>query len=229
MATFKLFPAQEPDEKIILSMHRHWFVLLGKLGSFIGLALGPAIVWIIGHSLAGWPLQSNSSGFGIAVVVASLYYLFIWIVLFGFWLDYYLDYFLVTDRRVVDIEQSGLFNRSIAELRLYRIQDVTSEVKGFWPTILRFGNVYIQTAGTEERFVFEQVAHPELVVKQLLVLTDKIDDKIEHPAEPATPAAPVVRGTIPPDALPTTPAQTPVKKNTTATTTTVVPPSELKQ
>ncbi len=179
----KLFPGQEPDEKIILSLHRHWFVFLSKILLWLGLALGPAIVWIVATGVAGWQLQQNSLGFGLLVAAASLYYLFIWMMLFGFWLDYYLDYFLVTDRRVVDIEQSGLFNRSIAELRLYRIQDVTSEAKGFWSTILRFGNVYIQTAAEKERFVFEQVAHPELVVKQLLELTDKIDDQVEHPEE----------------------------------------------
>ncbi len=178
-----LFPGQEPNEKIIMSLHRHWFVFLAKLMTWLGLALGPAIVWIVARNFAGWELSTTSVGFGLIVAGASLYYLFIWMMLFGFWLDYYLDYFLVTDRRVVDIEQSGLFNRSIAELRLYRIQDVTSEVKGFWATILHFGNVYIQTAAEKERFVFELVPHPELVVKRLLEMTDKIDDQVERPKE----------------------------------------------
>lgn len=177
------FPGQEPQEKVILALHRHWFVFANKIVVFLAMAIGPLIVGVAFTTLTHWQYDSRSLGFGIFVMVGSLYYLFIWILLFGFWLDYYLDYFLVTDRRVVDVEQSGLFNRSIAELRLYRIQDVTSEVKGFFPTILRFGNVYIQTAAEKERFVFEQVAHPDMVVKQLLELTDQIDDRVEHPQE----------------------------------------------
>ncbi len=174
------FPGQEPEEKIILALHRHWFVFLNKVITFLALGLGPLILGVAFKTITHWQYDPTSLGFGVAVMVAALYYLFIWILLFGFWLDYYLDYFLVTDHRVVDVEQSGLFNRSVAELRLNRIQDVTSEVKGFFPTILHFGNVYIQTAGQQERFIFEQVAHPDLIVKQLLALTDKIDDIVEQ-------------------------------------------------
>lgn len=175
------FSGREPDEKIILVLHRHWFVFLGKLGLSLVLAVLPLAVGVILKIQAGWQLADGSFGFGLAVMALGLYELFIWMLAFGFWLDYYLDYFLMTDRRVVDIEQSGLFDRSVAELRLYRIQDVTSVVKGFWPTMLRYGNVYIQTAGEKERFIFEQVPHPDVVVKKLLEMTDKIDDQVERP------------------------------------------------
>lgn len=180
------FPGQERDERIILVLHRHWFTFLGKAGLFIILLIIPAAVTVIWKIQSGWELATGTLGFGLVVMAASIYVMFVWMLIYGFWLDYYLDYYLVTDRRVVDIEQSGLFNRSVAELRLYRIQDVTSDVKGFWPTILRFGNVYIQTAGKQERFVFGQVPHPELVVKQILHLTDRIDDAVEHPRETKT-------------------------------------------
>lgn len=186
------FSAQEPDEKIIASLHRHWFVFIGKFGLCVLLMAVPVGIWFVWDLQSSTPLDSSSFGYGLAIMAAGLYYLFIWMLAFGFWLDYYLDYFLITDRRVVDIEQSGLFARSVAELRLYRIQDVTSEVKGLWPTLLRFGNVYIQTAGEKERFVFQQVPHPDLVVKQLLKLTDKIDDQVERPKlKTALPTRPV--------------------------------------
>jgi uncharacterized membrane protein YdbT with pleckstrin-like domain len=96
------------------------------------------------------------------------------ILLYGFWIDYYLDTFLVTNKRVVDIEHEGLFSRTVAEQPIDRIQDVTSEMRGIVAHVFRYGNIYIQTAGTQERFIFENVYNPEHVVKTILSLTDGI-------------------------------------------------------
>ena len=68
----------------------------------------------------------------------------------------------------MNVEQAGLFNRVISEQRLVRVQDITSEVRGLFPTFLHYGNVFVQTAGERERFVFEQVPEPDLVKKVLI-------------------------------------------------------------
>jgi uncharacterized membrane protein YdbT with pleckstrin-like domain len=77
--------------------------------------------------------------------------------MFIVWINFYLDVWIVTDTRIVNIEQLGLFSRHISELKHNKIQDVTSEVQGLVPTLFGYGNVYIQTAGNKQRFVFKQI------------------------------------------------------------------------
>lgn len=180
------FPGRQPDEKVVIVLHRHWFVFVRSAFTLFLVAGAPLVVIWIWSRIANWELAPDSLGYTLVVMVGAFYYLFLWILMYGFWLDYYLDFFIVTDKRVVDIEQSGLFGRTVAEERLYRIQDVTSETKGIVPTLLRYGHVYVQTAGKTERFIFEDVPNPEAVAKTILHLTDRIDDRLEQPGEPST-------------------------------------------
>jgi len=94
--------------------------------------------------------------------------------LFLFWLIYYLNVQVITDRRIVDIVQEGLFAHTISELHIAKIEDVTSETVGIWGTIFGYGNVYVQTAGTVERFEFNNVPDPGKIEKMLLDLYEKL-------------------------------------------------------
>ena len=118
-------------------------------------------------------LVETQAYFAIYVFGASIFFLFGLLFLFQYFLDYWLDVFILTDKRILDINQKGLFNRTVSELRLYRTQDVTTEVKGFIHTIFDYGDVFIQTAGEKQRFVFEDVPHPNLVAKLILELAEE--------------------------------------------------------
>lgn len=174
------FPGRQPEEKIVIVLHRHWFVFVRHVVVLVLLAGAPLVVWLIWTHITDFVLSDGSLSQTLIIMGGALYYLFLWILIFGYWLDYYLDVFIITDKRVVDIEQAGLFGRTVAEERLYRIQDVTSDAQGILATALRYGNVYVQTAGKTERFIFEQVAHPEKVAQTILALTDKIVDRLEQ-------------------------------------------------
>ena len=103
----------------------------------------------------------------------SIYYLSIWLFFFANFIDYYLDVWIVTTDRIINIEQKGLFARTVSELKLYNIQDVTSEIQGIIPTLLHFGNVYVQTAAETERFIFKNIANPPIIAKQIIDLSEK--------------------------------------------------------
>lgn len=168
------FPGQQPDETVVLVLHRHWIPFLRDLLRIAMLAgLPPLLLWG-GLKLAEAELDPSSPIFGIIIMAGMLFYLFLAILLYGFWLDYYLDVFVVTNRRVVDIEQRGLLSRTVAEQPLYRIQDVTSEINGAMAHIFHYGNVYIQTAGEKGRFFFQHVPNPENVVREILNMTEKM-------------------------------------------------------
>lgn len=171
-------PGQKNDEKILLQLHRHWFVFFTKLLMIVAAAALPAVGMWMWIRTAHWILAPDTLGYAMIVMGASFFFLFMWLLLFGFWLDYALDFFVVTNKRVVDVEQSGLLDRTVSEQYLDKVQDVTHEIKGFWPTFLHYGNVYIQSAGQKERFIFEDVPNPDKVAMIILQNSEKAGIKI---------------------------------------------------
>lgn len=163
------FPGRRADEQILLVLRRHWFVLLTTGIFFAFLLVLPLILWSLLPRGFFLTLHETVWG-GLLTLGLSGYYLFLWLFFFTILVDYYLDVWIVTNERIVSIEQIGLFRRVIAEQNMGRVQDVTSEVEGVFPTFLNFGNVYVQTAGERERFVFMQVPNPEGVKKGILQL-----------------------------------------------------------
>ncbi len=104
----------------------------------------------------------------ITKLFTEIYTLFLALSLFTIWAMYYLNMNVVTEQRIVDINQVGLFSHVVAELNLDRIEDVTSESNGVLGNIFDFGNVYVQTAGTVDRFKFENIPNPGLMAKTIL-------------------------------------------------------------
>lgn len=172
MLSKKYLPHQEPNEQTILFLRRHWFVALKTILFFAIIALLPFLLFYFLQNGADLSSYSNIKA-AFLILGASTYYLFIWLFFCHAMLDFYLDIWIVTNKRIISIEQEGLFARTIAEQRLSRVQDVTSEVKGMFPTFLNYGEVHIQTAGEITRFIFKQVPNAREVAKQIIILADK--------------------------------------------------------
>ncbi|MDP3985286.1 MAG: PH domain-containing protein, partial [bacterium] len=127
-------------------LRRHPFVFFKVIIVFIFLVGLPILLYFaINTAYPGYLMSSGA--FPFLVLGASVYYLSIWLFFLTEFTDYYLDLWVVTNDRIVNIEQHGLFGRTVAELDLYKVQDVTSDVRGMISTFLNYGNVHIQTAG----------------------------------------------------------------------------------
>lgn len=159
-------------EKIVFQMRSHWILFAAELLLLVVLAVLPIGLYVVFQGV--WPsLLVGTLSKPIMVLSTSAYYLMLWLFFITKFIDYYLDVYLVTTDRVLDVSQQGMFARTVSELDLARVQDVTSEVKGVLRSLLGFGNVYIQTAAEKERFVFEDVAHPDRIRKRLLDLVEE--------------------------------------------------------
>lgn len=90
---------------------------------------------------------------------------------------WWLDVYIITNLRIIDIEQKTLFSRSVAEAELENIQDVKHEINGFWQTIFRFGAVGVQTAGASETIILDDVENPAQIQKEIT----KIIQTLEKP------------------------------------------------
>lgn len=97
----------------------------------------------------------------------SLWLLFLWAFFALLWTDYYLDIWVITNHRVIDVEQLGLFRRNISSFRFNQIQDATVKVSGLIATLIGFGTVELRTASNES-FKFKGVARPNYLKERIM-------------------------------------------------------------
>ncbi len=166
----KIFPGQEQDETVVRVLRRHAVAMSLRFTSFIIVALVPLLVALAIGRFSDWLDDRSGLFFLLLVLSASLVYLFLILLIYHTWMDHYLDVWVVSNERIVAIEQKGLFNRTTSELRLSKVQDVTSEIKGLLPTLFKYGRVQVQTASESEKFIFREVPNPDQVARQILEL-----------------------------------------------------------
>jgi hypothetical protein len=152
------FSSKYPNEKILFVIHRHWFnILIQYIPIFI-------ILTLMVFSFLFYPsLIEDITLPGAQIIfffLQTFLLLIIWIYGFMIWFDYYLDIWIITSERIVNVEQKGLFSRQVSELQFQFIQDVSTEVQGLFPTVLNYGDVTVQTAAEQSNFIFRSVGNP---------------------------------------------------------------------
>ncbi len=155
----------QDDERILLVVRKHWLVL--KLAMLPIVLLGFfGFVVIQAFSV----IQNDALG----TFVNALWLLGVWMLIFTVWTNYFLDAWIITDKRIIDIDQRYLFNRATSTTRIERIQDARVEVPGFLATMFGYGNLRIQTAGADAEFIFiEGVPNPERIKNTIMEYVDR--------------------------------------------------------
>ena len=156
-----------PNERLVMTLHRHWSVLAGKIIVVLFMIIVPMIASFFFTLVPdAWRL--------FALFLTSVYLLIVFLTMMVFWMDYYLDMWIITDMRVVDIEQLGIFRRHVAEFKLDRIQDVTVEIPNMIASLLNYGDLHVQTAG-ERGFIIRDVTRLNEVKSALLHQTANLN------------------------------------------------------
>lgn len=162
--------AQRPDEERVMVIRRHGFVFFRRVIFLLVLIAIPPI-FLFALIPPAWGLILEQSPGGVLLVMGfSVYYLYLGLYFLHSWVDYYLDVWILSTKRIVNIEQRGLFSRVVSELLLDKVQDVTVEVHGVIPTMFHFGDIMIQTAGESPRFHFDDVPWPHKVAEKIMEL-----------------------------------------------------------
>lgn len=166
------FEGKNNGETLLVFTRRHWFVLFGVVMTTIFASLLPIILIVL---LA--PLIVRYEGASILFMFCWLIYIMVlWFMLAYKLTMHSLDTWIVTDERILDIVQIGLFNRKISELHLESIQDISVNTKGLVESYLNFGNIEIQTGATAQRFMFDKVPNP-LDIKDVIMDAAKDREK----------------------------------------------------
>lgn len=163
---------QKSYETVVYRIRRHPLTFIPIVALFLLLLLVPIAVYFLFASLFPAVL-SGPRTYPLIVLLMSAYTLTMYLLFYVRFLDYYLDLWIVTNDRIVDIEQHNLFSRSVTELDLFRIQDVTVETHGIFATLFKYGDVMVKTASSNSHIVFFAVPEPNKIREELIRLSDE--------------------------------------------------------
>ena len=167
---------RKPYEKIVHVLRRHWLTFLPTAILYLVLGAIPLLILFLNSAVLTDPQIRT-----LVALAFCIYELSIALFFYASFLIYYLDMIVVTNDRLVEVQQRNLFSRSVSELDLYKLQDATSDVSGFVATIFDYGRLTLQTAGEKENFDFPGVAHPHDLRRELMELAE--EDRKHHSSD----------------------------------------------
>lgn len=135
------FEGQHSDEKVVFVFRRHIIAMRkGFYGLLIPFALSsiPPLIWQTNLELFLLPI----GGFIIGLIIFAYHFV-----------TWYFTVYIVTNERIRQVTQIGLFGKDVVELRLAKIQNISYNIPGFSGEIFKFGTIVIQT------FVGDLVIH----------------------------------------------------------------------
>lgn len=101
--------------------------------------------------------------------------LWLWVALGGFlfglllfmyyWMGWYFSVYIVTDQRFRQVTWKGLFGKSVIDLGISKIQNISYNVPGLNATLFGFGTIVIQTYVGD--LVLENIEHPAKTYEKL--------------------------------------------------------------
>jgi hypothetical protein len=161
----KEFEGQHDDEEILFVFRRHIISMRkGFYQLLIPFLIGsiPALVvpFIPYSRLPDWWQDP------INLLLISLAGLGIGLVLFLYqWMGWYFSVFIVTNMRLRQLTQNTIFGKSVIDLGLTKIQNISYNIDGFTADILGYGTIVVQTFVGD--LVLDKIHHPEEVYNKL--------------------------------------------------------------
>jgi hypothetical protein len=150
----KYFADQFDDEEVLFVFRKHPIVM--RKGLIIGLL---ALLLGVIPALFNPEYSVLFGGLAIGAGVGLILYL-------PSWITWWFSVFIVTDKRLIQITQKGMFHRSVIDMGLNQIQMVNYQVAGLQETLLGFGTIMMQTFVGD--LVIHEIGHPAKIQKKLL-------------------------------------------------------------
>lgn len=153
----------EPGEEVVQEARRHWFLFALELFPYALLFLFPlALPGLLSlFALTAPYAPFVSVGDPVMRVALGIWLLVVWTGAWSAFTRYFLNVWVLTNRRIVDVKQRGYFNREVSSLLLSRVQDVTTDVSGVTASLLGIGTITVQSAGAVDEFRMRGIPRPE--------------------------------------------------------------------
>ena len=166
------FYGEDTGEEILYILRRSFITNAGWIIFACVLILAPTLIGLLFIQL-----NMETPGFitpGFAMSINAFWYLFTLGFVFERYLNWYFNIYIVTNKRVVDMDFYHLLARRISSASLRNIEDVTYHVEGVFPVLFNYGDVFVQTAGKKREFDFEKVHRPKRVQKIISDLVKEV-------------------------------------------------------
>ena len=165
-----------PDEQIIKVFRKHWFIFLLDVLLVILAALIPFAVYFLPKE---WTQLIKS----ITPFLSTLYLAWSVILFFGILVmatTYFFDIWVLTNKRLIDVDQINLFKRDISEIRLEHIVDLNIKIFGIINTFLKIGTVEVESSGAVKEFSLRNIADPEQARADISIAAGKKLDEAKE-------------------------------------------------
>ena len=154
------FKTQEQGEIILLFLRKHFatnlkWIIIAIFALLIPLIIAPFIVF-------NQPLLLLS--FKNLIFFALFYYLLVFAYIYLSFITWYFNIGLVTNLRIIDIDFMHLIYKHMTATKLSLVQEVSSIKSGVMSTFFNYGDIFIQTAGTNINVEFEAAPKSEEAV-----------------------------------------------------------------
>jgi hypothetical protein len=160
----------EPGEQVVQELRRHWILFVLELLPYAILAIIPFalpnLVTLV-PPLASFAGYLNTSD-PLMRVALGIWLLLTWTAAWSSFTRYFLNLWVLTNQRIVEIKQPSYFNREVSSMFLNRVQDVTSDVRGILSSVFDIGTIMVQSAGAENEFQMRGIPHPDVMRDVLL-------------------------------------------------------------
>jgi len=146
-------PGGLPGEYDVAVYRRHWIALARRM-------LAPAIAFGLIMAAAAGLSAVVASPAAIATLALLALALPLAFAAWAFY-DYFNDLLLVTNMRVIHVEQRPFVDLHQTDAPLARIQDASTTAPSLLARALGYGTLVVQTAGAEHGIVFDRLPAPE--------------------------------------------------------------------
>ncbi len=163
----------EKDEIVLQTIRKHWFVIGIDLFSILLLMLFPLFLILISGLIPELTTLTQTITLPVFLYGLAAWSLLSLMLGFMIWTHYYLDLWIITDRRIITIDQIHFFNRKVSSFRLERLQDIKVTINGIIPTFLNYGTLRAQTASAmENNFMSHGLPDPREIQATIQRATD---------------------------------------------------------
>jgi hypothetical protein len=174
------FEGQLDNEEVLLVFRRHPIVM--RKGLIV------VLVFILAGAIAGTFMSSNTieaTDFFIAFFKPILLGLALGLVFFSyFWIGWYFTVTIVTNERLLQIHQEGIFKRrSVNDIDLNRILSINYEQRGLLENVLGFGTIIVQTLVGD--LVVHKIGHPARRQREMITAIKESGVELDEKTEAA--------------------------------------------
>lgn len=163
------FEGEEKQEETLFFLRAHVITNLGWILIVIVFATVPILVSFIPfEKLVGLDISSQT-----IFLVLLLWYLVLAGFAFQQFLHWHFNIYILTSKRIVDIDFFNLFYRDVSQTTLNNVEDITYSKGGVFQNFFDYGDLTLQTAGTAPNFDFHHIPDPEGSQQKIINLVTK--------------------------------------------------------